>query len=318
MGMDKMKKSICMFSALILVFVMLFSGCGSSAKSEGDYAGGYAENESGGGMAYDEVTAVPGSADMKANLVSTQKTQERKIIRNASVDIQTDDALGLYKKLFDWAQTNGGYEDSKNQFRSGDANVIEATLKLPPESVTGFLNFAEQSGEVINCNTESQDITDDYYDVQTRLESKRKSLQSYYELLKKASTVEEIGTVQGYINQITEEIESLTGRIKMWDSQVSYASVRVYIREYTDPVKIKKDIDWNTMTFDDMLYMMKSGFLGAVNFIASGVQWILIAVVTISPVWIPLAIILFFILRMNKKKKKKLAQLYEDMQQKKK
>lgn len=312
-----MKKIICLLTALTLAVAVLFAGCGKAAKIESSYGMENGSEEFPGDMAYDEVSKSSEEAfGLTADSLSSKTPLARKIIQNASVDVQTDDSLALYKSLAEWAQANGGYEDSKNQFKSGDATVVEATLKLPPEQVEAFLDFVAQSGEVINCSTESQDITDSYYDVQTRLESKRKSLQSYYELLNRASTVEEIGTVQSYINQITEEIEALTGRIKMWDSQVSYASVRVYIREYTDAVKIKKDISWNTLTFDDMLYMMKSGFLGAVNFLASALQWLLIAVIAVIPILLPIAIVIFLLRRRRKKKKAAQAALNGEEQKK--
>lgn len=226
--------------------------------------------------------------------------------------METEDTLALYRKLTEWVSGNGGYEFSKNQYKSGNATVMEATLKIPPEKLNDFLDFAAQCGTVVNSGVDSQDITDSYYDVQTRLESKRKSLDKYYDLLKNTQTVEEIMLVQQSINQLTEEIEALEGKLKLWDSKVEYSDVSLVIREYSDPVKIKKEFKWNTMTFDDMLYMMKQGFLGVVNTIASCLQWVMIIIVSVSPILLAAAAIVLFIVFMTKRKKKKAAEKQQD------
>lgn len=308
-----MKRTAGKLSALFLAAVLLLAGCSKGLEST--HAADTMD-----GNSYETVTqqvAAEGGAVENGVFLPAETAVTRKIIQNAGLDMETDESLALYRKLTAWVQENGGYEASKNQYKSGEATVVEATLKLPPEQMNLFLEFAAQSGEVINSNLDSQDITDEYYDVKTRLESKRKGLQSYYGLLEKAENVDEIAAVQNYINQITEEIEALEGRMKLWDNQVNYASITVYIREYTDAVKIKKDIDWNTMTFDDMAYMMKQGFLGVVNTVLSGLQWVAIVLVAASPVLLPLLALLLCLLYLHKRKKQKAMRAAENREDKK-
>lgn len=309
-----MKKTKCRLGAVILTGVMLlsvlFAGCSNkmmeSSGVRGDNAAGNSMNSSPeSGYDYSGDMGKQETADNTD--VAYISSAPRKIIQTARMDMETEDTLALYQKLTAWASSNGGFEFSKNQYKSGDSIVMEATLKLPPEKLNSFFDFAAQSGTVINSNIDSQDITDSYYDVQTRLESKRKSLERYYELLKNTQTVEEIVTVQQSINQLTEEIEALEGKLKLWDSKVDYSDVHLFIREYSDPIKIKKDFDWNTMSFDDMLYMMKQGFLGVVNTVASCLQWVAIVLVSASPVLLPLLAVVLLIVYIAKYKKKKIS-----------
>ncbi len=287
--------------ACMVLFSIVFSGCASQTSkfSDSNSLGSvnHAPDYEYSGDMEQSVTEVAGTAN-KAVAV-------RKIIQTAHIDLETEDTLTLYQKLASWVQSNGGYEFSKNQYKSGDATVMEATLKLPPDKLNVFLDFAAQSGMVVNSSVDAQDITDSYYDVQTRLASKRKSLEQYYELLKNTQTVEEIVTVQQSINQLTEEIEALEGSLKLWDSQIDYSDIHVFIREYSDLVKIKKDFNWNTMSFDDMLYMMKQGFLSVVNTVASCLQWIAIILVSASPILLPLLAVVLLLIYITKYKKKK-------------
>ncbi len=287
--------------ACMVLFSVLFSGCASKTSK-------FSDSNSLGSV--NHVSDYEYSGDMEQNVTeaagaANKAVAVRKIIQTAHIDLETKDTLTLYQKLASWTQSNGGYEFSKNQYKSGDATVMEATLKLPPDKLNAFLDFAAQSGTVVNSSVDAQDITDSYYDVQTRLASKRKSLEQYYELLKNTQTVEEIVTVQQSINQLTEEIEALEGSLKLWDSQIDYSDVHVFIREYSDPVKIKKDFNWNTMSFDDMLYMMKQGFLSVVNTVASCLQWIAIILVSASPILLPLLAVVLLLIYITKYKKKK-------------
>ncbi len=287
--------------ACMVLFSVLFSGCASKTSK-------FSDSNSLGSV--NHVSDYEYSGDMEQNVTeaagaANKAVAVRKIIKTAHIDLETEDTLALYQKLASWTQSNGGYEFSKNQYKSGDATVMEATLKLPPDKLNAFLDFAAQSGTVVNSSVDAQDITDSYYDVQTRLASKRKSLEQYYELLKNTQTVEEIVTVQQSINQLTEEIEALEGSLKLWDSQIDYSDVHVFIREYSDPVKIKKDFNWNTMSFDDMLYMMKQGFLSVVNTVASCLQWIAIILVSASPILLPLLAVVLLLIYITKYKKKK-------------
>jgi hypothetical protein len=149
----------------------------------------------------------------------------------------------------------------------------------------------------------SEDITDSYYDATIRLETKRKSLESYFGMLANAKTTDEVLKIQRIIDGITEEIEALEGRLRMWSSRVDMATVNLYIRQDNDPIQIRKEISWNTLSLDDMGYLIKHGFYSVTNTIVSLLQWIVVILVGYSPLWLILAaaVILFFVLKKRRR-----------------
>ena len=304
------------FLAFALVLVLMLAACGSGG---GSGAGGqtsaspgvydeadYERNDYGAGFYPREE---PASEDGGAG--ETALPEERKIIRNASLEIMAQDASGLYRSIVNYGTGLGGYEYSYSISNYEAFSVINAVFKVPPEKLSSFVNFIGENGNVVNSNMHSEDITDSYFDAQTRLETKRKSLEQYYALLMNASNVEQIVTIQRVIDGITEDIESLEGRLKVWNSQVSMSTVSMYIRQDNDPLQIRKEISWNTLSADDMGYLMKRGFFAITNTLMSVLQWLVVILIGYSPLWIIIAAGVFVGLKLRKKRRLNRATLSE-------
>ena len=57
-------------------------------------------------------------------------------------------------------------------------------------------------------------MTDQFIDLETRLENKRNYLKRYNDLLLKANSIKEILEIEEKIRALEEEIESATGQLK--------------------------------------------------------------------------------------------------------
>jgi hypothetical protein len=258
--------------------------------------------------------------------VSGATVVERKVIRNANLTLEVLDEKGeneedgeqkqaaseLYALLVEQCNSLGGHEFSSEMSKTHHmVNVtasVKATLKLPPEKLDEFIKFVNENARVTHSKVDSDDVTNTYYDLQTRLETKRKSLESYYKLLENADELSEIVSLQRTIDGIIEEIESVEGRLKVMDSQINMATVRLEIRqviELEEEEEPRREVDWGALSLDDMGYLIQVGFISVVNFILSVVQGIAIALIVASPIWIPIAIFIFVLAKRHKKKKKK-------------
>lgn len=225
-----------------------------------------------------------------------------KIIRNASLDIEAEDVVKAYDALLQHATLNGGYEASRKVTTSGTYTVLEAKIKIKPEYLDDLLTFAGTTGKIINVQTSSQDITESYYDTQTRLATMESMLKKYNEFLTNAKTVQEALSVQSEINRLTTEIESLKGKLRYYDTMVAESTVTIVIRQTNDPVKIKKEIKWNALTWDDMVYLMQRGLMAVVNTLTGVLQWLSIALVAASPLIVIAIIVLIILIRRRRAK----------------
>ena len=296
----KKKRNVAIVT-LMLVVVFALSACGGGSGS-----GGGALYDDAGGDDYDYNYGYPEAEEgfysrNEAESLGSTIPEDRKIIRNATLEIMTQDVAALYRNIVEYGATIGGYEHSYSISNYEAYSVINAVFKVPPEKLGEFVNFVGESGDVINSSMGSEDITESYFDVATRLETKRKSLEQYYQLLKSAHGIEEIVYIQRTIDGITEDIESLEGRMKVWNSQVNMATVNIYIRQDNDPRQIRKEISWNTLSTDDMGYLIKLSFYSVTNTIMSIVQWLIVILVGYSPVWIVIGVGVFLWIKLGKK-----------------
>ena len=303
--MKKLSRAIVIFSIMLFTFLSI-TAC-SAAKKSDDEASYNSPSDSGYITDYDLAEKNGESKNINkagASYPSQSIDYQRKVIRNAYLDIMVDDAVAFYRDIVSYGVSLGGYENNYTVDSRGDYTVINAQFKIAPEELQNFINYVSEKGTVVNNSLSSDDITESYYDVATRLETKRKSLEQYYTLLAKAKTIDEIVYVQRIIDEITEDIESLEGRLNMWNVQTEMATVTMYITQIVDNVIPKKEIRWDTISFDDMGYLIKSGFYSVTNFFVSLLQWLVIIIVGYSPVWILLTIVGFVLFRIYKKAKK--------------
>ena len=80
-------------------------------------------------------------------------------------------------------------------------------------------------------STTAEDITDSYYDVDSRLKTAQTKLERLQELLSKADNMSDIITIESAISDVEWEIENLTGTLRTYDNQVDYATVYLSLRE---------------------------------------------------------------------------------------
>ena len=302
-----MKKAIILLITMACIFSL--AGCsnyendmvGNPTAPGSNLMSSVGKSGTGGAMS-DSAYSASDSAD-----VLSSAEHERKVIRDAHMTIESDNAVELFANLSAFNRSLGGYEFSNQTQHFDTFTSVEAVLKVPPEKLDEFMNYAGESGKIVRSGTTSDDVTDSYYDMQTRVETKRRTLESYYTLLEKAETSTEIITIQRTIDSIIEDIEAFEGRLRVMDSLVDMATVKLYISQKNDPVlEERREIDWNALTLDDMGYFIRNGFVSVVLFIVSIFQWAVIALVVASPVWILPVIVIIVLLRRRRKNRKAL------------
>jgi hypothetical protein len=236
--------------------------------------------------------------------VAIDVTDTRKIIWDASLDIEAKDAVALHWILAARAAELGGHEHTNNIEHRETFSIVRASYKIPPQHIHTFIAYAGEEGRVVNSSLGSEDITESYYDSAQRLQTKRATLEPYYRLLAGAEDIDDVIKIQRIIDGITEEIEALEGRLRLWDNLTAMATVNVHIRQENDPVTHRREISWNAMTAGDMGYLIRIGFTTVTSTALTVLQWIAVALIVTSPLWILGMAVWWFFLRKRLKRRK--------------
>ena len=126
----------------------------------------------------------------------------------------------------------GGYfEQRNNSNRSSGYRYAEYTGRVPAEK---FNDFCSQMGNLCHLvykNESADNITESYYDTQSRLVTAQTKLERLQELLRRAESMEDIITIESAISETEWTIENLTGTLRTYDSLVGYSTVYMSLSE---------------------------------------------------------------------------------------
>lgn len=178
-----------------------------------------------------------GSGDSPKQEIA-QEAYAKKIIRTANMRAKVDDYHAFRADLASVLNDAEAYVSNENE--SNDKYSIEGNIKIKVPAA----NFDELVGGISGLTPKwkkkdinSQDVSDEYYDLETRIQTKEEMEKQYLEILKKAKTIEEILQVQDKLRVIREEIESSKGRLKYLASRVGMSTIHLNIFQEIENVE---------------------------------------------------------------------------------
>ena len=246
-------KRISLILAVLLALGLLI-GCSAAKSAEArDY------NSSAAYYMEDSAVAMP-DAPMEMDTAKTSSAYgsnfsaqttapalaNRKIIRNANVSVQTLEFDKFIDALNSAINGVGGFVESSSvggreyYYR---ANLRSATfvIRIPADSLDAFLDTVDGLGNVTSMSTSMRDVTTNYVDSEKHLEALRTEQDALLEILKSATTVEDIITVQDRLSYVKYEIESYESILRSYDDQIDLSTVTLYLSEVERETVVEKE-----------------------------------------------------------------------------
>lgn len=157
----------------------------------------------------------------------------RKLIRNASVDLEIVNFDQAVQKITAFASEEKGYVATTSSEKQENGKLQgEVVVKVLPENLDRFLQKIRGLGELKNQTLGTEDITKNYFDTESRLKNARVMEQRLIDMLKKKSDdINDLLQVEKELGRVREEIEKMQGDLKFWDSQVQFATVTISLAE---------------------------------------------------------------------------------------
>lgn len=226
---------------LILICLMTLSaGCGASGTSSTSGASGETGTEMSmpamdgkategyGGMELSS-TAQTGQADRASD---ADRENEAKRIYTADLRMETtafDDAAKGLAALVD--ELGGWMQSSSVDYGGSGYRYGNYTARIPQEKFDQFISRAGKLCHVVYSNSNVEDVSEAYYDTAGRLETQQTKLKRLQTLLSQAKDMEDVITIESAISDTENQIESLSGDLKHYDSQIDYATVTLSLSE---------------------------------------------------------------------------------------
>ena len=108
------------------------------------------------------------------------------------------------------------------------------TLRVPADQATYQATLERLRGlaeRVVDEQSQAQDVTEEYVDLDARLRNLRASEESLLQLLAKAQRVEDILSIQRELTNVRGQIEQIQGRKQALERRADMATITLTIRE---------------------------------------------------------------------------------------
>ncbi|MBW2261494.1 MAG: DUF4349 domain-containing protein [Deltaproteobacteria bacterium] len=141
-----------------------------------------------------------------------------------------DEALDSIKEI---ARQAGGRIASSSS-RRDDEGLMSGTIevKIPAKGYGGALDEIADLGEVQDMRETSQDVTEEYVDLEARLDNSLKLEQRILGLLAESTgTIDDVLHVEKELASVRENIERLEGRRRYLESRISMSTITVDLHE---------------------------------------------------------------------------------------
>jgi hypothetical protein len=170
-----------------------------------------------------------------------------KIIKTVNMNTETKEYDKAISELDRLITENGGFvESSSANGQSLDYNGVyrrsaKYTIRIPAQQLDTFLSASQQLLNVTYSHSTSENITAEYYDIQSRLEVLRTERDALNAMLEKATDIDSMLSIRDRLYNVIEEIESYETRLRVYDSLVSYSTVHMTVDEVVEYTKIQAE-----------------------------------------------------------------------------
>lgn len=211
---------------LFLALLLSLSACGSSSGgTASSAAAGDASADNGWTEAAMDAADTAGGADFSA------VRRNAKLILNADLSLETQDFEKSAADIEKMTAEAGGYIESSGTYGDTGSRSANYTLRVPQEKFEQFYAQLGENMHVVSRSRSSEDVTEQYTDIETRLATLQTKHERLLSLLEKADKMEDIIALENALADCEYEIDSLTGSKRRYDDLVGFSTFYINLRE---------------------------------------------------------------------------------------
>ncbi len=209
---------------LFLLGVLIFSfGCIDNIFQ----SSGYIEEGSSNSPGYD--------MDLKSPTVSPEMEYDEgsKVIKSGSINIEVPSNTIESK-----------YEELTAKLKLKKVEIVDLqyseytyekryslTIKVLPDEFDSIVDDVKTIGAIKSANTNIEDVTEQYTDIERRIAHKEIQLNRLYELYNQTGTVTELLELEREISRVEYEYESLIANKLYYDKKIDKSTIVIYLTE---------------------------------------------------------------------------------------
>ena len=237
---------------MVLASMGLLAGCsagdsaGSAASATHAAASAAVPSPARGAATYEDKAA--GADPASAGVDVT----DQKLVRTATLSLQVNDIGQATARVRAANLAAGGIVLSENigSYPSGEGDTTTGTAKVsvnphtyavlvvsvPVDKLDATLDELQKIGTVLDRRSETQNVTEDYVDVQARVASMKKSVARVQDLIGRTSDIDQLVRLEQELSTRQADLESMEARLASLDRQTARSPITVNLT--TDPALV--------------------------------------------------------------------------------
>jgi hypothetical protein len=216
--MTMSRRRLAMVAAGLAALVAL-GGCGADAGESGDAATeGRGTNPGAAGAGPGEAAPDPGRADPDqpdpGGAAGGTVFDTRSIIYTGQITVRVSDVDAAARSATELAARYGGFIGGDHRSDRGDPGEARATLELriPADEFTAAVNELSELGDEESREVQTEDVTEEVVDLQTRIATALASVERTRALLERADSIDDIVAVEAELSEREAALASLQAR----------------------------------------------------------------------------------------------------------
>lgn len=221
-------------------------------------------------------------------------SQPRYEIKTANLAVEVVDVPKAQQEAESIAKAvSGRVESSQKSDDEGQLASAELTFRVPVGSFETAVNRIRKLGRVLNDSLNGQDVTGQVADTSARLKVMKAEEDQYVELLKATKKIGEVLSVKERLSQVRQEIESLEASNKVLKSQAAESTINLSLTEKPSENKPRQDPEWTEDSWSRAVSSLSS--------VGRGLGRAGVYLFVFSPIWIPVALLAWWLARRNRR-----------------
>lgn len=269
--------------SLIIIFLILSKGSSTSQLSlRSDFVPAKQVSEIGGGVS--KSSALPEAAPVT-------NVTNRMVIKSSNLSLLVTKVDDVQKKILKKVEDFGGYMVSVELSNPQDAATATVIVRVPAKTLDQALEyFRSVSAKVISENLEGYDVTDEYTDLQARLDTLNKTKTKFEQIMDRASLIPDILEVQRELINLQSQIDSVKGQQQYYEKNAEMSKVTIYLSTDELGLPYAPSEAWRPNV---IFKQATRSLIGVLRSIGTLVIWI----VVFSVIWVPALLIIRLIRR---------------------
>ena len=155
-----------------------------------------------------------------------------KVIKNGRVELEVErgEFQSGVNEVIDLAGRLGGIVKSSAIDDSG-ARRGNVVVRIPSSRFEDALTQLKDIGNIESQYVDTQDVTDEFVDLQSRIRNSRSAERVLLNLMGDATTIGDTIKVQNQLERVQENIERMRGRLRVLNDQTSFSTLSVDVVE---------------------------------------------------------------------------------------